>query len=221
MRIQNLEALRQVRHLEVRAQKTVAQAVEGANPHAMHVDRQHAGEPRHHFLGGLVGKGHRQNAAGSHQSVLQQPGDACGEHARLARARAGQDQGVLGWQGHGGALLRVQGLEQRRFSCGGGRGEKGHGVIVGSWQDFPAGLFLLCCPWRSFCSIVLKTCLHGWRQSNRVPGRPPTAGTHKSATPVPGPSARCAAYCLLEYQSVAPWVRTWTLVTPSERSNAT
>ena len=42
LRVQNLKALRQVSQLEVGAQKPVAQAVKSANPHAPHVDRQHA-----------------------------------------------------------------------------------------------------------------------------------------------------------------------------------
>ena len=39
--VQNLERLRQIRQLVMRPQQTVAQAVEGANPHATHVDGQH------------------------------------------------------------------------------------------------------------------------------------------------------------------------------------
>ena len=78
--------------LPVRAQEAVAQAVEGADPHAAHVHRQHRRQARQHLLGRLVGEGHRQHAAGRDLAGLQQPGDARGQHARLARAGAGQDQ---------------------------------------------------------------------------------------------------------------------------------
>jgi hypothetical protein len=65
LRVQDLEALRQVGQLVVRAQEAVAQAVEGADPHAAHVDGQHRRQPRHHFLGGLVGEGHGHDVAGA------------------------------------------------------------------------------------------------------------------------------------------------------------
>jgi len=44
-------------------------------------------------------------------SGLDQPGDARGEHARLAAAGPGQDQRRLAWQGHGGKLLGVEPVE--------------------------------------------------------------------------------------------------------------
>jgi hypothetical protein len=96
--VQDLEALRQVGQFVMRAQEAVAQAVEGADPHATHIDRQHAGQARHHLLGGLVGEGHRQDAARRHLPGLQQPRDAGGQYPGLARASTGQDQGMLGRQ---------------------------------------------------------------------------------------------------------------------------
>ena len=107
LRVQDLERLRQVRQLPVRPQETVAQAMKGADPHAAHVDRQHGGEPRHHLFRGLVGEGHRQNAAGGGLPGLQQPGDTGGEHAGLARARTRQNQCVLRGQDDGTPLFRV------------------------------------------------------------------------------------------------------------------
>ena len=71
LRVEDLEALGQIRHLVVRAQKAVAQAVEGPDPHAAHVDGQHGRQARCHFLGGLVGKGHGHDAAGRHALLLQ------------------------------------------------------------------------------------------------------------------------------------------------------
>jgi hypothetical protein len=92
--------------------QAVAQAVEGADPHAAHVDGQDRRQPRHHFLGGLVGEGHGQDAAGGDLARLQQPGDAGGEHPRLAGAGARQDERIALGQGDRGALLRVQVLQQ-------------------------------------------------------------------------------------------------------------
>ena len=98
--------------LPVRAQEAVAQAVEGADPHAAHVDRQHARQPRQHLLRRLVGEGHRHHAAGRDLAGLDQPGDARRQHARLARAGAGQDQRRPRRQGHGGELLGVEVAQQ-------------------------------------------------------------------------------------------------------------
>ena len=122
--VQNLEGLRQVGRLVVGAQKTVAQAVEGADPHGAHVDRQHGRQARHHLFGRLVGEGHRQHAAGGDMAVLQQPGDARGQHPGLAGARSGQDQRVFGGEFNSSALLRIQGFDQG--------GWEQHRGIVGS-----------------------------------------------------------------------------------------
>jgi hypothetical protein len=114
LRVEDLEGRRQVGQLPVRAQQAVAQAVEGADPHAAHVDGQDGGQPRHHFLGGLVGEGHGEQAAGGDLAGLQQPCDARGEHAGLAGARAREDERVAFGQRDRGELLRVQVLEQRQ-----------------------------------------------------------------------------------------------------------
>ena len=57
-----------------------------------------------HLLRGLVGEGDGQQLAGARAPGLHEPGDAMGEHARLARAGAGQDQQRAVAVGHGGAL---------------------------------------------------------------------------------------------------------------------
>ena len=111
LRVQNLEGLRQIGGLEVRAQKAVAQAMKGANPHAPCVDGQHRGQADDHFFGRLVGKRNRQYAALRHIAVLQQPSDARGQHPCFARTGTGQYQRVLGRQGDGGALLGVERAE--------------------------------------------------------------------------------------------------------------
>ena len=154
LRVQDLERLRQIGQLVMRAQKAVAQAVEGADPHAAHVDRQHAGQARHHLLGGLVGEGHGQHAGRRYLAGLQQPGDAGGQHPRLARAGAGQDQRVFGRQRDGGALLRVEVVQQFAGSVG----IRNHDAIVGTAAAPPTLLdsitgpkhlwpgFVLCAP---------------------------------------------------------------------------
>jgi len=47
---------------------------------------------------------------------LQQPGDAGGEHAGLARAGAGQNQRMFGRQGDGGFLLRIEAGQQGQIA---------------------------------------------------------------------------------------------------------
>jgi hypothetical protein len=103
----------------MRAQQPVAQAVEGADPHAARVDRQHRRQPRQHFARGLVGERDREHAMRAHLAGLDQPGDAGREHARLAAAGTGEDQGMLGRQGDGGELFGIEIVEQA-----------GHGSIV-------------------------------------------------------------------------------------------
>ena len=65
-----------------------------------------------HLLRGLVGEGDGQDLAGARAPGLHEPGDAVGEHARLARAGAGQDEQRAVAVGHGLALGRVEALQQ-------------------------------------------------------------------------------------------------------------
>ena len=90
--VEDLEQLRQTGLAVMRAQHAVAQSVEGSHPHAAGVDRQHRRQPGQHFLRRLVGEGHREHAHRADLPGLDQPGHARGQHARLAAARAGQDQ---------------------------------------------------------------------------------------------------------------------------------
>ena len=113
LRIQNLKSRRQIDQLVMGAQKTVAQPMEGANPHATYVDWQHGRQPHQHFLGGLVGKRDRQNARWRDLAGLQEPGDAGGQHPGLARARSGQYQRMGGGQGDGCQLLWIKILQER------------------------------------------------------------------------------------------------------------
>ena len=66
-----------------------------------------------HFAGGLVGEGDGQDGVGRDAFLADQPGDAAGDDAGLARAGAGQDeQRALGGL-DGGALFGIQIGEQR------------------------------------------------------------------------------------------------------------
>ncbi len=131
--VEDLEGLRQPGQLPVRAQEAVAQAVEGADPHAAHVDRQHRRQPRQHLLGRLVGEGHGQQAAGRDLAGVEQPGDAGGQDTGLARPGTGQDQRRLGRQRDGGELLGVE-VAQQAVLGGIGRqvfDRQGHAGILG------------------------------------------------------------------------------------------
>jgi hypothetical protein len=113
-RIEDLEALRQHGQLPVRAQEAVAKAVEGADPHAAHRDRQHRVEPDQHLLGRLVGEGDGEDATRRELAGLDQPGDAGRQDAGLARAGAGEDERGLGRQRDGGELLGIEAFQQAR-----------------------------------------------------------------------------------------------------------
>ena len=110
--IQDLEGLRQIDRPVVRSQHAVAQAMEGAHPHAAHIDWQHAGQARHHFAGGLIGKRDGQHTAWRHLPRLQKPSNAGGQHTGLARTRPRQNQGVLRRQSHRGTLLLIERSQQ-------------------------------------------------------------------------------------------------------------
>jgi len=97
------------------------------------------------------------------------------------------------------------------------RREKRHGVIVGSWSFGFVFQCMLCFEVSNTCRHFWRqsgpTCLHGGRQSGRVPVRPHTASTHKSAAPVPGPSAGYVRYCRQAYQHTLH-VKTTPLAVP-------
>jgi hypothetical protein len=73
-----------------------------------------------HFGGGLVCEGHREDGFRHHPLVLDEVGDAVGDDARLAAARAGEDQHRALGSFDGLALLRVELIEKRQ--CGSGSG---------------------------------------------------------------------------------------------------
>ena len=136
LRVQNLKALRQIRHFVMRPQEAVAQAMKGANPHAAHVHRQHARQAREHLFGRLIGKSDGHYTAGRDLPGLHEPGDPRGEHARFARTRACEDERMFVGQSDGGELLGVEIAQQGHGGAFAGRGAsffrggKQHAVIV-------------------------------------------------------------------------------------------
>ena len=73
-----------------------------------------------HLLRGLVGEGHGQDGLRHHAQILDEIRDAEGDDPGLAAARAGQDEhrAVRGF--NGGALLRVELVEERQMWNGSG-----------------------------------------------------------------------------------------------------
>ncbi len=125
LRIEDLKELRQAGVAVMRAQEAVAQAVKGADPHPAGVDRQHRRDAREHFLCRLVGEGDGEDAVRADVPGLDEPGDASGENARLARAGAGEDQRRLVGKGDRGELLGVEVFK-----------ETGH-ALVREWAILP------------------------------------------------------------------------------------
>ncbi len=65
-----------------------------------------------HLTGGLVGEGDRQDVIRAHAHGADQVSDALGQHAGLARARAGQNQYRAQTGGDRLLLLRVEAGEE-------------------------------------------------------------------------------------------------------------
>ena len=94
-------------HLGVAAQQAVGDGVEGAAPEAVGGGAGELLDALEHLAGGLVGEGQQQDAPGG-DALIQQPGDAVGQRARLAAAGAGDDERMPLRRRHGGILLGVQ-----------------------------------------------------------------------------------------------------------------
>ena len=67
-----------------------------------------------HLAGGLVGEGDGQDGVGRDAFLADQPGDAAGDDAGLARAGSGEDQQRAFGGLDGGALFGIQVGELRR-----------------------------------------------------------------------------------------------------------
>ncbi|MPN30644.1 hypothetical protein SDC9_178115 [bioreactor metagenome] len=82
--------------------------MESAHPQPPGADRQHGAETGEHLLGSLVGEGDCKYAMRINLTGLHQPGDTCGQHPRLARACARQNQRMLRRQGDGLGLFGIE-----------------------------------------------------------------------------------------------------------------
>ena len=119
------------------------------------------------------------SAAGRDLPRLQQPGDAGGEHARLARAGAGQDQRRARRQRHGGQLLGVQAAQQPvgRRGFRDRRQNAGYASTYSSFADpARAGFFPRPCARQRSAAGVLASTL-----------------ALAAAKPLPGVAANCPA----------------------------
>ena len=94
---------------DVPPQNAHANRMEGADPHVRGVGPHQLFHPRLHFPGRFVGKGQGQNMPGLHPMV-DQIGDAVGQGAGFAAARAGQNQHR--------PLQRFSGFSLHGIECG-------------------------------------------------------------------------------------------------------
>ena len=101
------EARREARLRRMPAQDAIADGVKRAAPQAREI---RPGRSRHaveHLARGLVRESEQQDVL-RQDAVFEQVGDAIGERARLAAARAGDHQRRPRRRGDGGELLRIQ-----------------------------------------------------------------------------------------------------------------
>ena len=120
---------------EVGVQPRQQRRLVAQDPHAGGVERRHPHRPGpradqlHHPLahlgGGLVGEGDGQHLADADVAGGQQVGDAAGEHGRLARSRAGDDEQRRALVQHRLTLLRVEAVE-KLVGLGGDRSRAHH-----------------------------------------------------------------------------------------------
>ena len=120
--IENGEIGFEARQLRVAAQHLGADGVERAQPlHALDHAADQRADALLHLARGLVGEGDAQHLSRPGAARGEDVGEAGGEHARLAGARAGQHQNRAIHRQHGFALLGVQAGQVRRFALDGGR----------------------------------------------------------------------------------------------------
>ena len=91
----------------VPAQKPVADGMKRAAPKRAQFAADQLGDAPHHLARGFVRERQQQNPVGR-DALFEQIGDAIRERARLARARAGDDERRAGRRGDGGELLLVE-----------------------------------------------------------------------------------------------------------------
>ncbi len=136
------EALRHAHHLGLTTQDAHARGVERRDPHSLGGTADELVDPLAHLGRRLVGEGDGEDLARPRLPALQQPGDAAGEHARLARSGARDDQQGRPAVQHRLALARVEPLEQRlvdRDRAAGALGRGHPGLRVGTEGDGVGG----------------------------------------------------------------------------------
>ena len=107
--IRDAEMPRQARGFSVLAQHVDAEPVERARGDGLGNGlAQGARQATLHFRGGFVGKGERRDALGRDPALRDQIRNALGQHARLARARPGEDEHCPDGRGDGLALPFIQ-----------------------------------------------------------------------------------------------------------------
>ena len=129
-RIEDLEALRQIRVAPVQAQQPVRDAVERADPHRRARHAEQLLDAAAHLARGLVRERHGEDAVRRRALDLDDPGDAVREHARLAAAGAGEHQHRPERGGDGLALRVVEGVENR-----GEVHEGAHCTVLFYWEN--------------------------------------------------------------------------------------
>ena len=102
------ESVGQSDGLAVAAQDAHTCGVEGGHPHALGDGADERFESFAHLGGRLVGEGDGEDLTGPCAEPAEDPCDAAGEHARLARAGARADEQRLPLVLHGLRLLRVE-----------------------------------------------------------------------------------------------------------------
>jgi hypothetical protein len=94
------------------AQHARADRVEGTDPHAAERLAEQALDAVAHLAGGLVGEGDGEDLGGRDAVVADEARDARGEDARLAGARAGEDEDRALVVQHGLALRGIEAVER-------------------------------------------------------------------------------------------------------------
>jgi hypothetical protein len=90
--------------------------VEGADPHAAGPLLQERAQALAHLAGGLVGEGDREHVARVH-ALVDEAGDAVGEHTGLAGAGARQHHERALAVHHGRPLLGIEPVQQIVAQC--------------------------------------------------------------------------------------------------------
>ena len=125
------EGARIAEAVAVGPQDANARRVERAHPHGPGHRADQVGDTVAHLLGGLVGEGDGQDGRRRH-ALVDEVGDAMGEHPGLARAGAGDHQQRPAAVHDGVELVGVQQVQIERGALAQGRARS-----AGSWLTHP------------------------------------------------------------------------------------